>query len=81
MSDAMGSSSVEEWDALEEWDNLDEASIKDRVALFLARLKAKSSNTFSGIREVVEHTSSLFRDVVGSLKSKTVSYLTEIGHS
>ena len=67
--------------AVEEWDELPDESIKDRVALFLARLKAKSSNTFSGIRDVVEHTSSLIRDIVDGLKRRTVSFLREIGHS
>lgn len=67
--------------SVEEWDELEEDNIKDRVALFLARLKSKSSQTFSGLRDVVEHTSSLIRDIVGSLKRKTVSFLREINHS
>nr|XP_054591281.1 uncharacterized protein LOC129155120 isoform X1 [Nothobranchius furzeri]XP_054591300.1 uncharacterized protein LOC129155133 isoform X1 [Nothobranchius furzeri]XP_054591301.1 uncharacterized protein LOC129155133 isoform X1 [Nothobranchius furzeri]XP_054591321.1 uncharacterized protein LOC129155141 isoform X1 [Nothobranchius furzeri]XP_054591322.1 uncharacterized protein LOC129155141 isoform X1 [Nothobranchius furzeri]XP_054591360.1 uncharacterized protein LOC129155163 isoform X1 [Nothobranch len=65
----------------EHWDELEEDNIKDRVALFLARLKATSSQTFSGIRDVVENTSGLIRDVVGCLKRKTLSFLREIGHS
>ncbi|XP_027141579.1 uncharacterized protein LOC109140341 [Larimichthys crocea] len=67
--------------AVEEWDELPDESIKDRVALFLARLKAKSSHTFSGIRDVVEHTSSLIKDIVDGLKRRTVSLLRETGHS
>lgn len=41
--------------SVEEWDELEDDNIRDRVALFLARLKSKSSQTFSGIRDVVEH--------------------------
>ncbi|XP_029942559.1 uncharacterized protein LOC115384425 [Salarias fasciatus] len=69
-----------EWaDTSQAWDDLEEDSIKDRVALFLARLKSKPSQTYSAIRDVVEHTSSLVKDVVDSLKRKTTSFLRDIG--
>lgn len=64
---------------VEQWDELEDESITDRVALFLARLRSKSSQTFSGIKDVVENTSHLIKDIVGNLKRKTVSFLREIG--
>lgn len=58
----------------------EEENIRDRVALFLAKLRSNSSQTLSAVNCVVEHTSSLVSDVVESLQRKTASFLREIGH-
>lgn len=67
--------------AEEQFDELEEENIQDRVALFLAKLRSNSSQTLSTVNFVVDHTSSLISDVVGSLQRNTVSFLREIGHS
>lgn len=42
--------------SVEEWDKLEDEGIKGRDALFLARIKCKTVQTFSGIRDVVKYT-------------------------
>ncbi len=64
----------------EQCDEFEEENMKDRVALFLAKLRSNSSQTLSGVNLMVEHTSSLVSDIVDSLQRKTVSFLREIGH-
>ena len=74
---------ADEWDELEqegEWDELEQEGITDRVALFLAHLRSRSSQTFSNINHVVQKTSSLFGDIVGRLKTKTMSLFSHFGH-
>lgn len=58
----------------EQCDEFQEDNIRDRVALFLAKLRSNSSQTLSAVNCVVEHTSSLVSDVVGSLQRKTASF-------
>ncbi len=74
--------SDEDWDEIseEQCDEFEEENMKDRVALFLAKLRSNSSQTLSGVNFVVEHTSSLVSDIVDSLQRKTVSFLRELGH-
>ena len=55
-------------EAVDEWDELEQEGITNRVALFLANLRSKSSQTFSTINFVVQQTSSLISDIVGRLQ-------------
>ncbi|XP_066535471.1 uncharacterized protein [Hoplias malabaricus] len=66
---------------LEEWDELDEGSVIHRVALFLAKLRANSSQTLTAITYVVQQTSTLVNDIVSSLRNKTMSFLKKIGQA
>ncbi|XP_028403161.1 uncharacterized protein LOC114525900 [Dendronephthya gigantea] len=45
------------------------------AAIFLAKMKASSSTVQSTVDHVVSETSSLFSDVIGSLKAKTEQFL------
>ncbi|KAK9963884.1 hypothetical protein ABG768_005106 [Culter alburnus] len=65
----------------EQCDELEEENLQDRVALFLTKLRSNSSQTLGAVNFVVDHTSSLISDVVGSRQRKSVSFLREIGHS
>lgn len=67
-------------DVENEWDDLEQDSITKRVALFLANLRSKPSQTFSTINLVVRQTSSLISDIVGRLQSKTMSVFRTFGH-
>lgn len=67
MEPAQGDEEVEE-----DWDKLEPEGINNRVALFLAHLKSKSSTTYSNLNFVVQHTSSLISDIFSRLQSKTV---------
>lgn len=49
--------------------------------MFLTKLRSNSSQTLGAVNFVVDHTSSLISDVVGSRQRKSVSFLREIGHS
>jgi len=60
-------------------DNLEEEEMTDRVALFLAKLKSKSSQTFSAVNFTVEETSSLLSDIVSKLQDRTMSFLKALG--
>lgn len=64
----------------DDWDELEQEAITDRVALFLAHLRSRSSQTFTNINYVVEHTSSLIGDIVNRLKTKTMSLFSQLGH-
>lgn len=64
-----------------EWDELEQDAVTDRVALFLAKLRAKSSMTLSTVSFVVNETSSLVFDLVSDLQKKTMSFLQRIGQS
>lgn len=69
-----------EGEQADEWDELAQEGITDRVALFLAYLRSRSSQTFSNINHVVQQTSSLIGDIVGRLKTKTMSLFSHFGH-
>ena len=73
MEPAQGDEEVEE-----EWDELEPGGITNRVALFLAQLRSKSSMTYSNLNFVVQHTSSLISDIVSSQQSKTVGSILTI---
>lgn len=62
------------------WDELEPETITERIALFLATLKSKSAQTYSTVSFVVQQTSSLISDIVGSLQSKTLSLFEKLGH-
>ncbi len=64
----------------DDWDELEQEGITDRVALFLAHLRSRSSQTFSNINYVVKQTSSLIGDIVNRLKTKTMSLFSQLGH-
>lgn len=64
----------------DDWDELEQEGITDRVALFLAHLRSRSSQTFTNINYVVKHTSSLIGDIVNRLKTKTMSLFSQLGH-
>ncbi|KAL1255351.1 hypothetical protein QQF64_013412 [Cirrhinus molitorella] len=79
---------VEEDDASEhnaaddmEWDELELNTLQDRVALFLSKLRAKSSMTLSTVNFIVQQTSSLVFDIVGALQRQTMSFLQRFGQS
>ncbi len=61
----------------EEWDDFDKEEITNRLALFLAKLRAKSSQTYSAINFDVKHTASLITDIVGGLQEKTMGLIYE----
>lgn len=63
----------------ENWDELEPEGITNRVALFLAHLRSKSSMTYSNLNFVVQHTSSLISDIVSRLQSKTMSLFRQFG--
>lgn len=62
------------------WDDLEPETITERTALFLATLKSKSAQTYSTVSFVVQQTSSLISDIVGSLQRKTLSLFGKLGH-
>ncbi|GAA6087515.1 uncharacterized protein LOC115384425 [Tachysurus ichikawai] len=74
----------------EQCDEFEEENMKDRVTLFLAKLRQNSSMTLSAVNFVVEHTSSLFSDIVDSLQTqpfrgfeseyKQMQYFTQSGY-
>lgn len=74
MEPAQGDEEVEE-----DWDELEPEGITNRVALFLAHLKSKSSMTYSNLNFVVQHTSSLISNIVSRLQSKTMSLFRQFG--
>lgn len=74
MEPAQGDEEVEE-----DWDELQPECITNRVALFLAHLKSKSSMTYSNLNFVVQHTSSLINNIVSRLQSKTMSLFRQFG--
>lgn len=61
------------------WDELEPETITERIALFLATLKSKSAQTYSTVSFVVQQTSSLISDIVGSLQRKTLSLFGKLG--
>ncbi|XP_051947874.1 uncharacterized protein LOC127619140 [Xyrauchen texanus] len=60
-------------------DDLEEEDMTDRVALFLAKLKSKSSQTFTAVNFTVQETSSLLSDIVSKLQERTMSLLKDLG--
>lgn len=62
------------------WDDLEPETITERIALFLATFKAKSAQTYSTVRFVVQQTSSLVSDIVSSLQRKTMYLFEKFGH-
>jgi len=59
---------------------LEPETITERIALFLATLKSKLAQTYSTVSFVVQQTSSLISDIVGSLQRKTLSLFEKLGH-
>ncbi|KAI7811590.1 hypothetical protein IRJ41_002398 [Triplophysa rosa] len=57
-----------------EWDELEQITITERVALYLSKLRAKSSMALSTVSFLVQQTSSL-----GALQRQTMSFLQRIG--
>ncbi|XP_049333157.1 uncharacterized protein LOC111195806 isoform X1 [Astyanax mexicanus] len=66
---------------VEEWDELEESNVMHRVALFLAKLRANSSQTLTAVTYVVQQTSTLVNDIVSSLRKNTMSFLKKIGQA
>ncbi|KAK0152439.1 hypothetical protein N1851_006047 [Merluccius polli] len=62
------------------WDGLRPETITERIALYLASLKSKSAQTYSTVSFVVQQTSNLISDIVGSLQRKTLSLFGKLGH-
>lgn len=62
------------------WEDLEPETITERIALFLATLKAKSAQTYSTVRFVVQQTSSLVSDIDSSLQRKTMYLFEKFGH-
>lgn len=70
-----------ESEPIEECEELEVDYMQERVALFIARLRSKSSRTVSGIIDSIEETSGLITDIVGDLKLKTEMFLRAKGHA
>lgn len=79
--DAQEHSCMEESDigGVSDMDDLEEEDMTDRVALFLAKLKSKSSQTFSTVNFTVQETSSLLSDIVSKPQDRTMSFLKALG--
>ncbi|XP_073694457.1 uncharacterized protein [Garra rufa] len=63
------------------WDELEQKTLTDKVALFLSKLRAKSSMTLSTVNFVFQQTSSLVSDIVGALQRQTMTFLQATGQS
>lgn len=76
----MQTSDTEDVGVEEEWDDFDKEEITNSLALFLAKLRAQSSQTHSAVNFVVKQTASLITDIVGGLQEKTMSLFQRFGH-
>lgn len=66
-------------EVVDEWEELGQVDMTNRVALFLAHLRSKSTLTYSNLNFMVQHTTSLIGDIVSKLESSTMSVFRHFG--